>query len=288
LLTASLALALGAAGVLLRMTRGWQRGMLTAGPSDMAAPRWSARLTSVAGLGVMVLCLLLLLLLSFAPRWPYPALLPPAFGTGAWQALIAEPAPLWLSLGLGLAAAAMALLLAVLWLESQPPQRDRWPIGLALLSLALPQLAVAGGQYRLFLEGGLAGSLVGLFLAHVAPVTAYVLIVLAGPYRAFDARYVKAARALSAPPFAAWVRVKLPLLRAPLLTAGAIGFAVSMVQFVPAQLIAAGRFSTLPMEAVTLSSGGNRALTAAFALALALPPLLSFLAAAVLGRPRWR
>ena len=85
----------------------------------------------------------------------------------------------------------------------------------------------------------------------------------------------------------AWARVKLPLLKAPLLTAAAIGFAVSIAQYVPAQLIAAGHFSTLPMEAVTLASGGNRQLTAAYALVLALPPLVAFLAAAVLGRPRW-
>ena len=55
-----------------------------------------------------------------------------------------------------------------------------------------------------------------------------------------------------------------------------------------AQLVAAGRYETLPMAAVTLSSGGNRALSAVFALALALPPLLAFLIAALAGRPRWR
>ena len=97
-----------------------------------------------------------------------------------------------------------------------------------------------------------------------------------------------AARALAVSRFSAWRRGKLSLLKAPLLTAAAIGFAVSIAQFVPAQLIAAGRFSTLPMEAVTLSSGGNRPLTAVFALALAVPPLLAFLGAALLGRPRWR
>ena len=176
----------------------------------------------------------------------------------------------------------------MLWFETQPQSRDAWPIGLALTSLALPQLAVAGGQYRLFLETGLAGTMTGLFLAHLAPAAAYVLIVLQAPYRAFDGRYMKAARALSVASHSAWLRVKLPLLKAPLLAAGAIGFAVSIMQFVPAQLIAAGRYSTLPMEAVTLSSGGSRPLTAAFALALALPPLLVFLAAALLGRPRWR
>ena len=77
------------------------------------------------------------------------------------------------------------------------------------------------------------------------------------------------------------------LLRGPLLTAAAISFVVSMVQFVPAQLIAAGHWSTLPMEAVTLAAGGNRPLTAAFALALAEPPLAAFVLAGALGRPRW-
>jgi putative thiamine transport system permease protein len=240
------------------------------------------------GLSVLVACLLLLLLLSFSPRWPYPSLLPPSLSGQAWEALAAAPAPLWLSLGLGITCPAVAVALAVAWFETQPPSRDGWPIGLALLSLALPQLAIAGGQYRLFLEWGLTGTLTGLFLAHLVPVAAYVLVVLQGPYRAFDLRYMKAARALGVPAPLAWVRVKLPLLKAPLLTSAAIGFAVSIVQFVPAQLIAAGRYSSLPMEAVTLSSAGSRHLTAAFALALAVPPLLAFLAAALFGRPRWR
>lgn len=286
LLTAALALVLAVAALLIRALRPGLRGFLTTGPSALKPPAWSARLIGSLGLGVFAVTLLLLLLLSLAPRWPYPALLPPAFGTDAWTGM--EAAPLWLSLALGVAASGVALITAVLWFETQPPSRDLWPIGLAIASLALPQLAVAGGQYRLFLDWGLAGHLSGLFLAHLAPAAAYVLIVLAGPYRSFDARYMQAARALSASVTSAWVRVKLPLLKAPLLTAAAIGFAVSMVQFVPAQLIAAGRFSTLPMEAVTLSSGGSRPLTAAFALLLALPPLLSVLAAATLGRPRWR
>lgn len=286
LLTAALALGLAVASLLIRTLRPALRGLLTAGPSTLKPPAWTARIIGSLGLGVFSVALLLLVLLSLAPRWPYPGLLPPTFGTDAWTGM--EAAPAWLSLALGVAASLTALAIAVLWFETQPPMRDRWPIGLAIASLALPQLAVAGGQYRLFIEGGLAGHLTGLFLAHLAPAAAYVLVVLAGPYRAFDRRHMQAARALSVSVPVAWFRVKLPLLKAPLLTAAAIGFAVSLVQFVPAQLIAAGRFSTLPMEAVTLSSGGSRPLTAAFALLLALPPLLAVLAAAMLGRSRWR
>ena len=288
LLTLVLALVLGLAGLLAAVLRLPLRRGLSAGPSPLAAPLASARIAGAMLLAVMAVSLLLLLMLSVAPRWPYPAILPPAADLAAWRTMAAAPAPLWLSLGLGLAAAAAAVALAVTWFETQPRARDKLVLGLAVLSLTLPQLAVAGGQYRLFLDLGITGTLVGLFLAHLAPVAAYVLIVLAGPWRAFDARYVQAARALSAAPRRAFLAVKLPLLKAPLLTAAAIGFAVSIVQFVPAQLVAAGRYATLPMEAVTLSSGGSRPLMAAFALALALPPLLAFLAAALLGRPRWR
>ncbi|MCA3555372.1 hypothetical protein [Aestuariivirga sp.] len=286
LLTMALTAALGGVALLLRAARRGLRGLLTAGPSPLRSPRVLATALGILALAVLTLAILVLVILSLSPRWPYPAVLPPAASIAAWMNMTL--APLWLSLALSFAVAAAAVALAVLWFETQPPARDRWVIGIALLALALPQLATAGGQYRLFLPLGLTGALFGLFLAHLTPVAAYVLIVLAGPYRAFDRRYVAAARALSAPPLTAWLRVKLPLLKAPLSTAAAIGFAVAVAQYVPAQLIAAGRWSTLPMEAVTLSSGGNRPLTAAFALVLAAPPLFAFLAAALLGRPRWR
>jgi putative thiamine transport system permease protein len=147
---------------------------------------------------------------------------------------------------------------------------------------------VGAGQYRLLLAFGLTGGIGGVFLVHLAPVLAYVAVVLIKPYRSLDQRYLSVAASLSASPYRRWREIKLPLLKAPLLIAAAVGFSVSMVQFVPAQLAAAGRFETLPIAAVTLASGGNRALSAAFALALALPPLLAFLFAAVAGRPRWR
>ena len=286
LLTGALALVLLGVALLTRAISRRIHAVLTAGPSPLAAPRRIASVTGLVSLAILALAMAVLVLLSLAPRWPYPALLPPAAGLSAWANVASLP--LWLSLLLSLAASAVAVALAVGWFETQDAERDRWAIGLALVALALPQLASAGGQYRLFLPLGLTGTLAGLFLAHLTPVAAYVLIVLAGPWRGFDRRYVAAARALAATPRRALLAVKLPLLKAPLLTAAAIGFAVSIAQFVPAQLIAAGRWSTLPMEAVTLASGGNRALTAAFALALAVPPLAGFLAAAILGRPRWR
>jgi putative thiamine transport system permease protein len=164
---------------------------------------------------------------------------------------------------------------------------DRGVTAAAVAALALPALVIAGGQYRLWLMFDLAGTFAGLFLAHLAFVFAYVFIVLKGPYRAFDPRWRQVAHGLNATPLRFWLRIKAPLLRAPRATPPAGGFAVSMGEFVAAQLVSAGRLATLPMQAVTLAAGGDRALLAASAMVLAVPPALAFLIAHRLGRPRW-
>ena len=54
------------------------------------------------------------------------------------------------------------------------------------------------------------------------------------------------------------------LLRA-VLTAAAVGFAVSVGQYLPTLLIGAGRWQTLATEAVALSAGGDRRVIGVYA-----------------------
>lgn len=287
----ALGLVLALAGLWLaglwRAGAGVLRPFLSRGPSTLPVPR----LTGTALLAIIALVHLLvtglLVVMALAARWPWPDRWPDLWTFTAVTRLLQQPAPLLLSLGLGLATTLTALALVVIWFETQSPARDRWLLAAAVTLLALPQLVIVAGQYRLFLDLSLSGTLAGLFLVHLTPVLAYVAVVLAGPYRALDRRYLAVAQSLGTGRWRGWWRVTAPLLRGPLFTAAAIGFAVSMVQFVPAQLIAAGRYATLPMEAVTLAAGGNRPLLAVHALALALPPLAAFLLAARFGRVRW-
>ncbi len=271
----------------IRLLRPLSRAFLTRGPSPMTLPRAPGMALLAAMALVYAAVLTVLVIMSVAGHWPYPQLLPEHFKPEAWQQLIAAPAPALASLLLAFATTASALGLAILWIETAGESLDRFVGFAAIAALGLPALLIAGGQYRLFLAFGLTGTAAGLYLAHLTFVFAYVFIVLKGPYRAFDPRFRSVALGLDTTRARFWLRIKAPLLKPALLAAGAVGFAVSMAQYVPAQLIAAGRYSTLPMEAVTLASGGNRALTAVFALALALPPGLAFLAAAWFGRPRW-
>jgi putative thiamine transport system permease protein len=81
-------------------------------------------------------------------------------------------------------------------------------------------------------------------------------------------------------------QVKWPLLRAALAASLALGFAVSVAQYLPTLYVGAGRFNTVTTEAVTLAAGGQRSLTAAYAWLQWLLPVLMFALAARLGRAR--
>lgn len=231
---------------------------------------------------------ILLLFRSMSGLWPFPDLLPDDLTVSAWAMLASDSRPLLTSLLMALASAATALAASLAWLEGLRPSRDRIMLWFSAFLLCLPSLLIGLGQYRLLLNLGITGTVPALFLVHVLPAAAYAFIMLQGPYRGFDRRWRASAAGLgqSAPAFL--FKVKWPLLKAPLLSAFAVGFAVSIAQYVPAQLAAAGRYSTLPIEAVTLSSGGNRALVAAHGAALMAPPLIVFLLAQWFGRPFWR
>jgi putative thiamine transport system permease protein len=224
---------------------------------------------------------------SFSTQWPFPDLQPAGWTARYWVLLMSNPSPLITSLWLALATATIGVAVAVAWLETARPAQDRIVLLACAATLCLPALVIALGQYRMFLALGLTGTAMALILAHLLPVTAYSFVMLHGPYRGFDGRWRQVSAGLMQSRGTFLMRIKWPLLKAPLLSAWAVGFAVSIAQYVPTQLAAAGRYSTLPLDAVTLSSGGNRALIAVYALALTVLPLLAFTFSGVFGKARW-
>ena len=61
------------------------------------------------------------------------------------------------------------------------------------------------------------------------------------------------------------LRVRMPMLLRAILTAAAVGFAVSVGLYLPTLLIGAGRLTTITTEAVALASGGNRRVIGVYA-----------------------
>ena len=121
-------------------------------------------------------------------------------------------------------------------------------------------------------------------------VLPYVFLALADPWRALDPRYARTAECLGLSPGQVLLRVKLPMLLRPILTAAAIGFAVSVAQYLPTLFAGAGRLTTLTTEAVGLAGGADRRVIGVYAFAQSILPLLAFAAAlavpAILFRKR--
>jgi putative thiamine transport system permease protein len=226
-----------------------------------------------------------MLLWSIAAEWRFPDAVPAVLSLEAWSRLESDLArPFWLTLGIGVAATLLALVLVLLCLEQEqrvgrkPGANALW---LLYLPLLVPQIAFLFGAQVALVRIGLDGTLIAVIWAHLMFVLPYVFLSLADPFRTLDPRYVRTAAALGTGPNLAVFRVKLPMLTKPILIAGAVGFAVSVGQYLPTLFAGSGRIATLTTEAVTLSSGADRRILGVYATLQATLPVVFYLAALI-------
>ncbi|MEG1422261.1 MAG: thiamine ABC transporter permease [Citrobacter sp.] len=240
--------------------RGWQRTIPAVSGdrlsfSSYPLGRSLAQLVPVSG----VLCLLVLALIA--------------------QYSSVDRQTLFTSLQLGLLASALALVTLLLWLEWGPQRGHHW----VWLPIILPALPLVTGQYTLSLYADLDGQLMTVIWGHLLWVTPWMLFVLKPAWQRIDPRLILIAQTLGWTRGRIFWQVKCPQLARPALIAFAVGFSVSIAQYMPTLWLGAGRFPTLTTEAVALSSGGSAALLASQALWQLLLPLLVFVLSALLS-----
>jgi putative thiamine transport system permease protein len=227
---------------------------------------------------------------SVAERWRYPAALPSEWSLTRWHREAGNLGALaWTTALLGAASALGALALTLGCLENEQrhglhvSNRGLWLIYAPLL---VPQVSFLFGVQVLLVVVGLDGGWLGLAWCHLLFVLPYVFLSVADPFRSLDQRYARSARCLGASPTRVFWRIKLPMLRRPILAALAIGFAVSAAQYLPTLFAAAGRVGTLTTEAVGLATGADRRVIGVYALTQAMLPLLPFAFAILLPARR--
>ncbi len=252
------------------------------GGTSSAVVRLTASLAGICG-AAGVASILLMAVWSIALTWRFPDAWPSVVGLATWSAQAGSVASSLQNTALiGAASSVLALVLSLACLENEGRRRDsRRPLALWLiyLPLLIPQIAFLFGVQVALLHLSLDGSMVAVVWSHLVFVLPYVFLSLADPFRALDPRYSASAAALGARPGRIFFTIKLPMLLRPVLIAWAVGFAVSVGQYLATLFPGAGRISTLTTDAVTLSSGADRRIVGVYAVLQAALPLLVYASA---------
>ncbi|MEO0821222.1 MAG: ABC transporter permease subunit [Pseudomonadota bacterium] len=261
-------------------------------------PRGEGALRILAGAAAALIALSVALglaamaLWSVAGLWRFPDALPDGLSLRVWMRQGSSLAdPILSTLGIAAVTALAALALTVACLEAehrhgrQPTSRSLW---LLYAPLLVPQTGFLFGLQIAAAAGDVTPGPAAVAAAHLVFVLPYVFLSLSGPYRAWDTRQATVAHSLGAGPDRVLWAVRLPMLLGPLLTAFAVGFAVSVGQYLPTLLIGAGRVETLTTEAVSLAAGGDRRLIGLYAILQMAAPLPAFMLAIALPALLWR
>jgi len=230
----------------------------------------------------------LLALWSVTRSWWFPDALPSQYTAARWMEVLSSGREvIWATLSIGMAATLVCTGL-VLWLLESQTRAQKTP-GTALrsflfLPLIVPQLSFLFGLQVFFVHMRIDGTIAAVVFAHSIFVLPYVFLALSDPWQHLDPRYARIAAAMGASNWKIFLKVRLPMLLTPLLVTVAIGFAVSIGQYLPTVMMGAGRVTTVTTESLALASGGNRSLLAVYAmLQLILPFTMFTLAAAIPG-----
>jgi putative thiamine transport system permease protein len=237
-----------------------------------------AALFNLAGLALLALW-------SIAGPWQFPDAVPSGLTLKSWMsALPLLGGPLATSLAVALFSSGISLFLVILVLQRARDTGREMKAGQFLLyaPLIVPQASFLFGLQLLVLGSSFSISLPLLVFSHLIFVLPYVFLSLSDPWRGFDTRFESIAYGLGRTRWDVFWNVRLAMLLRPILTALAVGFAVSIGLYLPTVLIGAGRLPTITTEAVALASGGNRRVIGVYAFLQTLLPFLMFMLAAAI------
>ncbi|MGO2513979.1 ABC transporter permease [Marinomonas polaris] len=256
------------------------------------------RLGVVLGLLALLnafVALALLPIWSLARRWRFPDALPSQW---TWDN-IDRATPLLIeltsnTLTIALITTLMACVISLVMLETKRHDMARstniskshlfdWLIYVPIL---LPQIGFLFGLHVLLIYLNLNGDLCAIIALHLMYVLPYVYLTLKGPYLAYEEEYLLQANRLNHRPWRNYVLVKIAMLKPAIFTAFAIGFSVSIAQYLPTLIAGEGRYSTLTTEAVAQAASGDRKQVGSMAMLQAFFPIMVFWLAQFIP-PRW-
>lgn len=254
------------------------------------------RLGVVLGLLALLnafVALALLPIWSLTRRWRFPDAMPSQW---TWDN-IEHATPLLMeltsnTLTIAFIATLLACVISLVMLETKRRSHSTdygkqhvfdWLIYVPIL---LPQIGFLFGLHVLLIYLNLNGDLCAIIALHLMYVLPYVYLTLKGPYLAYQEEYLLQANRLNHRPWRNYLVVKIAMLKPAIFTAFAIGFSVSIAQYLPTLIAGEGRYSTLTTEAVAQAASGDRKQVGSMAMLQAFFPIMVFWLAQFIP-PRW-
>lgn len=229
---------------------------------------------------VLAAPLALFIVYSFTEGWFFPAPFPAEWTTTTFQRAMDDPRTLggmWQGFVIAVIVSLLSLIFAfpaarALGLRQFRGRQIAWLI--LFLPTVVPPLAIGMGLNILFLRVGLAGTIVGVSLAHLISTLPYTVFTLSSAFARYDENYEHQALALGASPMQIFFNITLRMMTPSLVVATLFAFLVSWSQYLLTLLIGGGKIITLPVLLFTAASGGNPSTIAIKSLLFIFPPAL--------------
>ena len=219
----------------------------------------------------------LLVIWSFSLRWPYPNWLPKTWTLRFWQQQTENLSVLLQqSLWLALLSTLIALMCTVIILEHRHQYQWGLPLWVVALPLVMPALSLMLGLQTHLYQFSTPHYALWVLWGHVFFVFPYVYLTLNGPWQSYEKKWDQAAMGLGKTPWLTFWKIRYPQLLSAIWLSMGVGISVSLAQYLPTQMLGAGRITTLTTQAVALASGQDRRITAIYALLQGVLPLAFF------------
>ncbi|RKD29027.1 ABC transporter permease [Thermohalobacter berrensis] len=227
--------------------------------------------------------LVILFVWSFTKNWPWPNIVPKAFGLRAIKYVFSPTSKslktLLFSVWLSSVVTIITLFISIPAAKALGLYKFKGKRLFKLLILApiiVPPVAVSMGIHVTFIRLGLANTFLGVVLMHIIPCIPYGVRILTNVFEIIGESMEMQARVLGANPYKTFFYITLPMISPGLVSAGSLIFIVSFSQYFTTFLIGGGKIVTFFMLMFPYIQSGDRMMASVYSLIFILTSLVLF------------
>lgn len=227
--------------------------------------------------------MVILLLWTFASRWPWPNLLPEAYSLRAIKDVFAPHtkvfSTLFSSILLSLSVAVLSAIVGTITARALVLYEFIGKKFIGFLSIApnlVPGTVFAMGIHVAFIRMSLADTVLGVIIAHLVYTLPYSISIMRDLTESIGEQMEVQAYVLGASPLKSFIYITLPLLTPGIMASISMAYIISFSQYFITLLIGGGKVRSFSVLMVPFIAKGDRSLGSTYALIFVISTLSVF------------